>query len=193
MKKIFLLVLPFVLFACNDKDEKAKPVNVPQAALSQSNNSDGFNKSFGLVLNSYYALKDAFVKEDTMAITTTAKKLMQAADSLQLNDLKADASLIETAKMNVQNVSDEVKGLLGEVGIENKRKSFQIITSDMFDLIRVVHYDKEMVYLTHCPMAFDNKGADWLSSTSDIVNPYLPKKLIDCGEVKDSVDFRIKK
>ena len=192
MKKIILIALPIFFVACNSKDEKLKPADAPQVALTQSNNSDAFNKNFSLLLNNYYALKNAFIKEDTLAITTNAKKLLQTADSLSFNELKADASLIETAKTNTQNISDEVKGLLGEMGIENKRKSFQMITSDMFDLIRVVHYDKEMVYLAHCPMAFNNKGADWLSSTSDIVNPYLPKKMIDCGEVKDSVDFRIK-
>jgi Cu(I)/Ag(I) efflux system membrane fusion protein len=181
------------MIACNNEDEKAKPADVPQAALTQSQNNEAFNKGFGKLLNSYYALKESFVKEDTNLVATNAKELMQAADSLQLKELKAEAALIETAQINAKNLSDEVKGLLGEAGIENKRKSFQMITSDMYDLIRVVKYDQAVVYLTHCPMAFDNKGADWLSNTSEIVNPYLPKKMIDCGEIKDSVDFRVKK
>ena len=95
--------------------------------------------------------------------------------------------------MNAQNVSDETKGLLGETNIENKRKSFQMVTSDVYDLLRVVKYDREIIYMQHCPMAFENKGADWLSNTSEIVNPYIPKKMLDCGEVKISVDFRPKK
>ena len=179
--------------ACNSNDEKAKPADVSQSALTQSKNNEAFNKGFGKLLSSYYALKESFVKEDTNLVATNAKALMQAADSLQLKELKAEAALIETAQMNAKNLSDEVKGLLGEAGIENKRKAFQMITSDMYDLIRVVKYDQSVVYLQHCPMAFDNKGADWLSSSSEIVNPYLPKKMPDCGEVKDSVDYKIKK
>jgi Protein of unknown function (DUF3347) len=193
MKKIILLVFPIVMIACSDKDEKTKPVDVPQNPLAQSNNSETFNKSFALVLSNYYGLKDAFVKEDTIAVAVAAKLLFQAADSLKITDFKGDTSLIETAKMNAKNISDEVKGLLGETGIDNKRKSFQIITSDIFDLLRIVRYDKEKIYMAHCPMAFNNKGADWLSITSEIVNPYLPTKMIDCGEVKDSVDFRVTK
>jgi Cu(I)/Ag(I) efflux system membrane fusion protein len=42
-------------------------------------------------------------------------------------------------------------------------------------------------------MAFDNKGADWLSASNEIVNPYMPKQMIDCGSNKDSVDFRPRK
>ena len=193
MKKLILCSFTLFMMACSDKDEKAKPADVPQAALTQSQNNESFNKGFGKLLSSYYALKESFVKEDTNLVATNAKALMQAADSLQLKELKAEAALIETAQVNAKNLSDEVKGLLGEAGIENKRKSFQMITSDMYDLIRVVKYDQAVVYLQHCPMAFNNKGADWLSSTSEVVNPYIPKKMIDCGEVKDSVDYRAKK
>ncbi len=39
-------------------------------------------------------------------------------------------------------------------------------------------------------MAFNDAGAYWLSKTSDIKNPYYGKKMLTCGEVKDSIDFR---
>jgi Cu(I)/Ag(I) efflux system membrane fusion protein len=41
-------------------------------------------------------------------------------------------------------------------------------------------------------MAFNDAGAYWLSKTSDIKNPYFGKKMLICGEVKDSLDFRHK-
>ena len=158
MKKLILLAFPLYLIACNSKEEKPKPVEVPQTAMTQSSNSEGLNKSFALLLSNYYGLKDAFVKEDTAKIKSFATDLIKAADSLKLGDLKAEAALVETAKMNAQNVSDETKGLLGETNIENKRKSFQMVTSDVYDLLRVVKYDREIIYMQHCPMAFENKG-----------------------------------
>jgi Cu(I)/Ag(I) efflux system membrane fusion protein len=193
MKKLVLYSLALLTIACNSNDEKAKPADVPQSALAQSSNNEAFNTSFNTLMSSYYSLKDAFVKEDTVKVNSFATALKRAADSLKLNELKADTLIIETAKINAETISDEVKGLLGESGIDNKRKSFQMITSELYVLIRAVRYDKEVVYFTHCPMAFNNKGADWLSNSSEIVNPYLPKKMLDCGEVKDSVDFRVKK
>ena len=60
----------------------------------------------------------------------------------------------------------------------------------LFDLIRTVQYDKEVVYLQHCPMAFNEQGAEWLSNSTDIRNPYIPKKMLTCGEVKDSASFK---
>lgn len=193
MKKILLLAFPFILFSCSNDDEKKQPEPLPQSPLALSNNSEAFNKSFALILSNYYALKDAFVKEDTIKVTAAAAALKTAADSVKLGELKADAAIVETAKLNAQNLSDELKGLLGENGIENKRKSFVVVSSDVYDLVRVVHYDREKVYMQHCPMAFNNKGADWLSNVAEIENPYIPKKMLDCGEIKDSVDFRPKK
>ena len=33
----------------------------------------------------------------------------------------------------------------------------------------------------HCPMAFDNKGADWLQGTGSIRNPYFGADMLSCG------------
>lgn len=191
MKKIFLFTLPFFAIACSSDDEK-KPVEIPQAPLTQSNNGEVFNKKFEGLLSNYYSLQQSFVKEDTTAIGITAKALMLAADSLPLKLLKADTVIIETAKGNAQNISDDIKGLLGEKDLENKRKSFEIISNHLLELTRVVQYDRAVVYLIHCPMAFNNKGADWLSNSDEVINPYLPKIMPSCGEVKDSIDYRKK-
>ncbi|MBS1925917.1 MAG: DUF3347 domain-containing protein [Bacteroidetes bacterium] len=58
-----------------------------------------------------------------------------------------------------------------------------------------INYEGKKLYLQHCPMAFnDTEGADWLSSSDEIINPYLGKKhpkykagMLHCGEIKDSV------
>jgi Cu(I)/Ag(I) efflux system membrane fusion protein len=193
MKKLILIAVPFLMMSCGSNDKQAKPVDMPQGPLSQSNNSEAFNTSFADLLSKYYNLKNAFVKEDTAAITAAATTLLKATDSLKLKELKADTLVITTATSDAESLIADLKGLLGEQGIENKRKSFNIISNILYDLFRGVRYDKDVLYFAHCPMALDNKGADWLSNNAEIVNPYLPKKMIDCGEVKDSVDYRLKK
>src|SRR5919112_1443628 len=64
-----------------------------------------------------------------------------------------------------------------ENNIEAKRKSFQMISDNMYDLLRTVRYDNEIVYHQYCPMAFNDAGAYWLSKTGDIKNPYFGKKM----------------
>jgi hypothetical protein len=191
MKKYLLYSLILVLAACKSGDEKAKEPEIPQGPLTKSANSEAFNQSFGQLMKMYYELKEDFIYENDK-ISTHATSLMAATDSLKLAELKGDSMIISTAKMYAEGISSEIKGLQGEKTLEGKRKSFQMISDQLYDLVRTVRYDRSVIYHDYCPMAFNDQGANWLSNTRDIRNPYIPKKMINCGEVKDSIDFRTK-
>ncbi len=193
MKKypIFMMLLFFV--ACNGNNDQVVENEIKKdEPLTQSKNSELFNTQFDRFLNSYFHLKDALVlTNDTMAIAS-AQLLKTNADSLKLDELKADKSIIEMAKGYQESISAEAAALQGEKDIEGKRKSFQVISDNLYDLVRTVRFDKQKLYHQFCPMAFNDQGAYWLSPNGDIKNPYFGKKMLTCGEVKDSVDFRNK-
>lgn len=192
MKRILTLAAIAFLAACGGNDEKATVTETPQAPLGQSVNSDTFNLVFGKMLDSYFQLKDQFVKENDTLITKGTEQLitdMNAAAGV-LSELKADSSIVSTAKTYTTGISNELAAVKQEKDIEERRKSFQVLSEQLYDLIRTVKYDRAVVYHQYCPMAFNDAGAFWLSNSSDIRNPYLPKKMLICGEVKDSIDFR---
>ncbi len=188
MKKLMIVLALGVLAACGGEDKKAEEV-VKDQPLVQSKNSLEFNRAFAAVLSDYYHLKDALVlSNDTMA-NAAASRLMINADSLSVDLVKADSNIVDIAKGYVQSIQAETAGLVGERNIEEKRKSFQIISDNMYDLVRVVQYDREKIYHQFCPMAFNDQGGYWLSNSSDIKNPYFGKKMLTCGEVKDSISY----
>ena len=155
--------------------------------------SDVFNTSFEKTLSTYYTLRDALVAGDTSQANAAASSLITAVSNVKLDELKSiDTAniIIPTAKTYTDGITNESKGLLGETDIEQKRKAFQMISSGLFDLVRTVRYDKQKVYMLHCPMAFNNAGADWLSNTTEIKNPYFGSKMLTCGSVVDSVVLR---
>jgi Cu(I)/Ag(I) efflux system membrane fusion protein len=191
MKKNSIILLVAMLFACKNNDSQdKKPAS--QGPLAKGVNNEIFNQSFGIFLNDYYHLKDNFITEVDTNINLYARKLAKEADSLPINSLQADTAIIATAKSFAAEISGELNGLIAEKNLENKRKSFQMVSLELYDLIRTVQYDKEKIYLDHCPMAFNNEGADWLSNSSDIRNPYIPKIMLTCGSIKDSLDFKKK-
>jgi len=177
--------------------KETKPAEVKEGPLTISKNSDSFNAAFHKLMDQYYTMKDAFVEWDTVKVNQSAKSLQQISDSLPVNDLKADSSVIQTAQSYIASISSEITGLIGENSIEQKRRAFNMLTNDMYDLVRVVKYDQEILYHIKCPMAFnDSVEAYWLSNTSKIINPYLGRKhpsykdkMLGCGEVTDSLDF----
>ena len=38
------------------------------------------------------------------------------------------------------------------------------------------------IILFHCPMAFNNKGADWLQNKEGTENPYYGSQMFSCGD-----------
>lgn len=192
MKRILTLTTILFLAACGGNDEKAAVTEAPQAPLGQSVHSDTFNLVFGKMLDSYFQLKDHFIKENDTLITKSTAQLLadiNATDGV-LGEVKADSSIIATAKTYTTGITNELSAVKQEKDIEERRKSFQVLSEQLYDLIRAVKYDRAVVYHQYCPMAFNDAGAFWLSNSSDIRNPYLPKKMLICGEVKDSIDFR---
>jgi hypothetical protein len=75
------------------------------------------------------------------------------------------------------------------------RKDFGMVSENLYPFLRTINYEGEKMYWQNCPMAFgDDKGANWISNTREIVNPYLGKNhpefkgsMLHCGEIKDTI------
>ncbi|HTQ29343.1 MAG TPA: DUF3347 domain-containing protein, partial [Puia sp.] len=168
-----------------------------EEALAISKNSDAFNASFGTLMTGYYALKNALVDWDTAAVNRASLSVQGAADSLQLKELKADSGIVLTAQNLASSISSEAQGLAAEKSIEEKRKDFNALTDQLYNLVMTVRYDRQRIYHIRCPMALgDSVEGYWLSNSSAVINPYLGKKhpfykdkMLGCGEVVDSLDF----
>ena len=189
MKNLFVVGVLIALVSCGTTDKKDEETKKDEP-LTQSKNSPEFNAAFGALLDNYYHLKDGLVLSNDTIANTYAALLINNADSLKLTGITADTTIVETAKGYIETISAEAKGLIGEKNIEEKRKSFQMISDNMFDLVRTVRYDRGKIYHQFCPMAFNDQGAFWLSQSSDIKNPYFGKKMLTCGEVKDTLNFQ---
>ena len=202
MKKIIIALLVLAIasigvywFLAKPKDTSEKKEPVPLTITGESN---AFQAGMADLMATYYGLKDAFVKWDTTAVNKAAMEIQNKAHALPMNDLKADSNIVTTAKDFSESIASEAKAILGESNIEQKRRSFHMLSEHLYNLLRTVRYSGEIVYHQRCPMAFnDEEEAYWLSNHSEIVNPYLgtshPKykdKMLDCGEVSDSLDFR---
>jgi hypothetical protein len=82
-------------------------------------------------------------------------------------------------KKHAQHISES-----GE--IEHQRGHFIDLSDNMITLIKVVK-PVTTVYLQHCPMANDGKGADWLSKETVINNPYYGSMMLHCGKTTDTI------
>jgi Cu(I)/Ag(I) efflux system membrane fusion protein len=74
--------------------------------------------------------------------------------------------------------------------IEQQRAIFETISDNMYELVASMKPAGVATYKQYCPMAFNDKGAYWLSDTSYIQNPYFGKKMLICGEVQETLHYQ---
>jgi uncharacterized protein YdbL (DUF1318 family) len=188
---VLLISRPFFCASNNDKKEDEAKAAEDQQPLAINENTDAFNQSFSQVLGAYYNLKDALVASDTAKATAAARTLATASDSLKVNEIKGDSTgmIKETAKSYSGALSSTAQALASGKDLNAKRKEFEQIADAMWSLTRTVRYSGQKAYWQYCPMAFDNKGAYWMSNERDIKNPYFGKEMLNCGEVQDSLAY----
>jgi Cu(I)/Ag(I) efflux system membrane fusion protein len=75
--------------------------------------------------------------------------------------------------------------------IQVQREGFYPLSQQLIGLSKSLGaLGAETVYLMHCPMAFDNRGASWLQDNESLRNPYFGAAMLRCGTVEDVIQGR---
>ncbi len=185
---LLILSVIFLSVACKSKEEKTETTEIKVS--TGYSYSEAFNQSINNTLNAYYSLKDAFVASDTAKVNAAGTQLKTLLDSLKLDEVQKNDSLGFTSIYGRPgDVVAEITGMLGEKNLEKKRESFEMISNAFYDIVRVIKPTGATIYYQYCPMAFNDKGAYWLSNADSIRNPYFGKKMLTCGEVKETLKY----
>jgi hypothetical protein len=194
-KKIFttlfiLAIGAWAAFYFFFKSPGASSNDIQSGPLNIERSSDAFTASLQDVMTNYYTMTAAFVEEDSARANAAAFSFIQSIDSISLDQLNADTSIIALIASLKTNLQQTAMQMPGEKNWEEKRHLLQTSSDMLFDILRTVQYNGGKVYQQFCPMAFDNAGANWLSNDAAIRNPYFGDKMLECGEVKDSISFQ---
>ena len=180
---LFLAIIVFGawwLFFKTDKPDS--PLNDKQEALTVKKHSEAFNSGISDAVNAYLQMKSAFVDGDTLNVKTNATQFLSAMDSIHLDELqKDDAQILAAAQQLLSDIKANAKPILQ-------------VSENLYPFLKTIGYEGEKLYWQNCPMAFGENEANWLSNTSEIINPYLGKNhpeyksaMLHCGETKDSL------
>jgi Cu(I)/Ag(I) efflux system membrane fusion protein len=142
---------------------------------------------------------DSFV----FALKPVYSAYLDAQEALAADDLGGFVQAASDAKTALGFV--EEAGLVGEplaewrraasrlrvenaiTSIDTARTRFERMSEGVIALQRRFgHRGSETWNLANCPMAFDNKGADWLQRGTQINNPYFGGQMLRCGDIRES-------
>lgn len=160
---LLLLIIVVALSQCRQKTTEQTSPNV-----------DGTPQQVEIpdVLTGYINLKDALVATDFDAAKKAAEVFKVAVTG------KIDAGF-ETA---INSVTDKI---IEATAVEDQRIYFEQVSTLMYALAENGQFEGQKLYKQFCPMAFDNKGAYWLSLDENILNPYFGDKMLKCGYVEE--------
>jgi hypothetical protein len=186
---VYLLLVAIaatMLFGCSGskKEETAnqqEPSTAPTYAVDVA-----FQQQLSDVFTSYVPLKDAFVASDTALVKSKAADVKKA-----LSDVKGDL-LSGEARDKWAEYLNGMDGALMEIqgtaDIEAQRGAFSIFSNNLYNSLKSYGTAGIKAYYEFCPMAFNNKGAYWLSESDVIRNPYFGSKMLSCGSVEETIE-----
>ncbi|KPK44857.1 MAG: hypothetical protein AMJ65_01805, partial [Phycisphaerae bacterium SG8_4] len=162
--------------ALNSTRSRFGLVHEPDMKARPSINSE-FRDQLAKVFDRYFSIQKALAG-DTSA--PAAKAANGALDALKA----VDTGLVtgEDHDRWVQ-ASTEIETILTKAGqtedIKSQREEFYLLSQQMTEVARRFgSVSQGPIYLAHCPMAFDNKGAGWLQLDDQILNPYFGDQML---------------
>jgi Cu(I)/Ag(I) efflux system membrane fusion protein len=148
--------------------------------------STEFKDQLEQLLGQYLLLKEAFVATDSVQASQAAETFIAALGSVDMSQISGAAHTFWMAQLGALKVHAEQISNLRAVAAQ--RQQFGFLSDVLIKVIKVFGVSENTYYIQHCPMAFDDAGADWISSQKEIQNPYFGSAMLKCGTVETTID-----
>ncbi|WP_026934565.1 DUF3347 domain-containing protein [Christiangramia echinicola] len=194
--KIYLMVMvTLTAMSCKDGNQEKDasepmssemyqedPENQEHSGQMMADNAS--NNATKTIIDNYLQIKDALVADDQEAAAKAGGKLVSEFEEFDKSDYSSDeqqelTDIIEDAKEHSEHIA--------ESAIDHQREHFDILSKDVIDMIAITGTNKKL-YQDFCPMYNNNKGAQWLSASKEIKNPYFGSKMMDCGNIQKEIN-----
>lgn len=132
----------------------------------------------------YIHVKTALVNSNTSEAKNGATGVLQVLKDFDRSQLSTEHKAAYDNSIN--GIRSAAEGIVNSNEIAKQREHFAQLSNSAYDLAKSFGAGKPL-YHDHCPMAFDNKGAMWLSELKEIKNPYYGEEMLECGTVEEVI------
>ncbi|MFW5802627.1 MAG: efflux RND transporter periplasmic adaptor subunit [Verrucomicrobiota bacterium] len=150
-----------------------------------------FTRQLAPVFEQYLRIQKALVADEEEPAKKAAETLLANLANVDMDLLEHDAHMrwmkqhpdIKTSAENLSEADD----------LPQARAVFAQLSESLTAVARTfgTGIDKSL-RLMHCPMAFNNRGANWLQTKTDLENPYYGEAMLRCGELKETLEVHDK-
>jgi len=84
-------------------------------------------------------------------------------------------------------IAGSARKIAGAPTLAAQRAEYVMLSNEVIALVKSTGLSSGELYVDFCPMANDDRGANWLTARRDIQNPYFGDEMMTCGEVEDTI------
>jgi len=133
------------------------------------------------VYKSYLGIKNALATDNSKAANDEAKKFTAALKDVPVSQMDAQqkaawTKYAEKLRYDGEHISEST-------AIDHQREHFGSLSNNIYAVVKAFQTNDMVLYKQYCPM----EKKSWLSESSTIKNPYLGKKMPDCGTTKETL------
>lgn len=144
-----------------------------------------FSPQLKPVFDTYFRIQSALSSDSLEDAKIAAVDFVKALDAVDMTLLQGPAHHAWMKELEASKGSAST--IVTADDINKAREGFALLSESMIVVAREFGTGGESVYRLKCPMAFDNRGADWLQSETPTANPYFGAAMFKCGSLKETI------
>ncbi len=173
MKKLLIALLVAISGVAQAQNMSEKEVTPELVTLRETQKKE--------VISYYLALRDNFLNSDSLLAVNNAKALITSFSKFKFKKLTLEK--MNEATTTRKEIVTLATAIAATKNINKQRKAFSALSTKFWAIADKLKPADMPLYQQVCPMT----GDIWLSESKDIKNPYYPKNMLTCGEVKASL------
>ena len=148
--------------------------------------SDEFRLQIMAVVEKYLSLHEALAGDDMGLAVTAAKSAIESLSKVNMSLLSGEPHNMWMARD--AGMSKALDAIQKAADIDAARKAFETLSNELIAVVEQFGIpENQQFYRIHCPMSFNNKGADWLQADKEVRNPYFGASMLNCGEIVKTI------
>jgi Cu(I)/Ag(I) efflux system membrane fusion protein len=161
--------------------------SAPEQAVPLSGTvPEEFRQQLGKVLDPVLTIAEALADDNFESARDGAVQAARALAAVDMAGLAGETHDRWMQSLNALKTPLDVAASAKD--IDSFRRAFASLSSEMVAVLKTFSpVQSSPVYKIHCPMAFDNRGADWLQKGKTVRNPYFGKAMLSCGELTETI------
>ena len=168
---ILLLATLLGLASCSGSSPETAQSDSPTANRQEKVDA-AKEKTMGDVVSGYLDIKNALVASNAENAKAAAVALLEVIDAT-----------------NMPVMQQQTKEMAAATDLEMQRIYFDSLSVALYKRVEDLPSGYQTLFKQYCPMAFNNRGAFWLSSNREIENPYFGDQMMNCGQVEEEIKF----